>query len=92
MTWDTSGSDPKENIWIDSTCRWVDYAAGKSWNQHQIIRKFARSELKLAGAYGDLMAAQQRLYEHWMEATSHKTNADSKLAARFSGVTSARVM
>lgn len=84
--------DPKENIWIDSTCRWVDYAAGTSWNQHQIIRKFARSELKLAGAYGDLMAAQQRLYEHWMEATSHKTSADSKLAARFSGVTSARVM
>jgi putative transposase len=84
--------DPKEKTWIDSPCRWRDYAAGKSWNQHQIIRKFARSELKLAGAYEDLMAAQQRLHEHWMDATSQKTSADSKLAAKFSGVTSARVM
>lgn len=84
--------DPKEKTWIDSPCRWGSYAVGKSWNQHQIIRKFARSELKLAGAYEDLMAAQQRLHEHWMDATSQKTSADSKLAAKFSGVTSARVM
>ncbi len=84
--------DPKEKCWIDSPCRWTNYAAGKSWNQHQLTRKFARNELKLAGAYEDLMAAQQRLHEHWMDATSHKTSADSKLAARFSGVTSARVM
>jgi putative transposase len=84
--------DPKEKSWIDSPCRWSDYAQGKSWNQHLIIRKFARKELKLAGAYEHLMAAQQRLHEHWMDATSHKTSADSKLAAKFSGVTSARVM
>lgn len=84
--------DPKEKNWIDSPCRWNKYAAGMSWNQHQMIRKFARGELKLAGAYDDLMAAQQRLHEHWMDATSHKTSVDSKLAAKFSGATSARVM
>lgn len=52
--------DPKEKSWIDSPCRWNDYATGTSWNQHQMIRKFARNELKLAGAYDDLMVAQQR--------------------------------
>lgn len=84
--------DPQEKTWIASPCRWPDYARGKSWNQHLVIRNFARKELKLKGAYEDLEQAQLRLHEHWMDATSPRTSADAKLAARFSGVTSANVM
>ena len=57
-----------------------------------LTRNFARKELKTKGAYEDLMNARLRLHDHWMDATSHRTTADAKLAARFSGVTSANVM
>jgi len=84
--------NPIDNTWIESPCRWTDYADGLSWNQHLVIRKFARAELKLAGAYEDLAEARLRLHDHWLDATSTKTSADALLAARYSGVTSARVM
>ncbi len=83
--------DPVEKNWIESPCRWIDYSEGLSWNQHLLIRNFARKELKLKGAYEDLQNARLRLHEHWIEATSHKTSADAKLAAQYSGVTSANV-
>lgn len=83
--------DPKDKTWIESPCRWPEYAIGKSWNQHIVIRNFARQELKLKGAYEDLEQAKLRLHDHWMDATSPRTNADAKLAARFCGVTSASV-
>jgi putative transposase len=84
--------DPKEKTWIQSPCRWEDYARGTSWNQHLVMRSFALKELKLKGAYEDLQNARIRLHEHWMEATSHKTTADAKLAAKYAGATSANVM
>jgi putative transposase len=84
--------NPVNQTWIQSPCRWADYADGLSWNQHLVIRKFARAELKLSGAYEDLAAARLRLHDHWLDATSPKTTADALLAARYSGVTSARVM
>jgi putative transposase len=84
--------DPVAKSWVSSPCRWNEYAQGLSWNQHITIRNFARKELKLKGAYEDLMTSRLKLHDHWLEATSHKTAADSKLAARFSGVTSATVM
>jgi len=84
--------DPLKKTWVTSPCRWPDYAIGTSWNQHILTRNFARKELKTKGAYEDLMNARLRLHDHWMDATSHRTTADAKLAARFSGVTSANVM
>lgn len=84
--------DPEEKGWLHSPSRWPDYTRGLSWNQHIVTRNFARRELKLAGAYDDLMDARLRLHDHWMDATSHRTAADSKLAAQYAGVTSAKVM
>lgn len=84
--------DPEHKSWITSPCRWEEYSEGLSWNQHLIIRKFAREKLKSNGAYEYLQRARLELHEHWLNATSHKTSADSALAARYSGVTSARVM
>lgn len=84
--------DPTDRTWVESACRWSDYATSLSWNQHRLIRKFARECLKLAGAHEHLQAARLRLHDHWLDATSHKTAADTKLAAAYSGVTSARVM
>lgn len=83
---------PEEEGWLHSPCRWFEYANGLSWNQHLVIRNFARRELKLKGAHEDLMKAHLRLHDFWMEATSYKTSADAKLAAKYSGATSAKVM
>lgn len=83
--------DPKTLEWIESACRWPDYADGLSWNQHRLIRSFAREKLKRDGSYEALEAARLRLHEHWMDATSRKSRADAQLAGRFSGITSARV-
>jgi putative transposase len=84
--------DPVHKSWINSPCRWEEYAEGLSWNQHLVIRKYAREKLKSTGAYEYLQSARLELHDHWLNATSHKTSADSALAARYSGVTSARVM
>lgn len=84
--------DPKTEHWVGSPCRWGEYANGLSWNQHLQIRKFARQELKSNGAYEYLDRARLRLHEHWQESVSWKTRADQKLAARYSGATSARVL
>lgn len=84
--------DPSSQHWVASPCRWGGYANGLSWNQHLQIRKFARIELRLKGAYDDLERARLRLHDHWQESVSWKTRADQKLAARYSGATSARVL
>ncbi|WIV97496.1 Mu transposase C-terminal domain-containing protein [Kinneretia aquatilis] len=84
--------DPKSQSWVASSCRWAEYANGLSWNQHLQIRKFARLELKSSGAYEYLERARLRLHEHWQESVSWKSRADQRLAARYSGATSARVL
>ena len=84
--------DPRSEQWVASPCRWGEYANGLSWNQHLLIRKFARQELKSKGAYEYLERARLRLHDHWQESVSWKTSADQKLAARFCGATSARVL
>ncbi|MBL8275941.1 MAG: DDE-type integrase/transposase/recombinase [Pelomonas sp.] len=83
--------DPADQRWVSSPCRWGEYATNLSWNQHLLIRKFARQELKQNGSYEYLEKARLRLHDHWMEAVAWKTQADRKLAARFSGATSAKV-
>lgn len=84
--------DPGSHQWVASPCRWGHYANGLSWNQHLLIRKFARQEFKNNGAYEYLERARLRLHDHWQESVSWKTKADQKLAARFCGATSARVL
>jgi putative transposase len=77
--------------WFTSPCRWSEYAAGLSWNQHQLIRKFKRLDLRNSHAEEVLWAARLELHEHWQNAARPATKADSLLAARFSGVTSSKV-
>lgn len=84
--------DPANDHWVASPCRWGDYSTGLSWNQHLQIRKFAKQEFKNNGAYEYMERARLRLHEHWQESVSWKTKADQKLAARFCGATSARVL
>lgn len=84
--------DPKTEAWVTSPCRWTEYANGLSWNQHLQIRKFAREEFKENGAYEYLEKARICLHDHWQDSVSWKTSADRKLAARFSGATSANVL
>jgi len=84
--------NPRDEQWVASPCRWGQYANGLSWNQHLQIRKFARQEFKNNGAYEYLEKARLRLHDHWQESVSWKTRADQKLAARYSGATSARVL
>jgi putative transposase len=84
--------NPRDQQWVASSCRWGEYANGLSWNQHLQIRKFARQEFKRKATYEYLEKARLRLHDHWQESVSWKTRADQKLAARYSGATSARVL
>ena len=83
--------DPRTSQWITSACRWPEAAVGISYNQHKLMRKFARAELAAKDAREQLRCARLRLSEHWLESVSHKTQKSALLAGRFSGVTSARV-
>lgn len=84
--------NPITSEWICSPSRWPHYTKGLSWNQHLLIRKFMRNQLKARGAEEQYINASMKLHEFWMDVTTPKGVADAKLAAQFSGVTSARVL
>jgi len=85
--------DPETKRWLVARCRWEHYAAGLSQRQHQLIRAYAREQLKVNGRIDALIEAKQRLHEHWMEATKgRRTRAGSLLAGRFANFTSANVL
>ena len=84
--------DPVDSLqWIQATSMWPDYAEGLSWNQHQLIRKFQREELKAKNSAETLWQARMRLHDHWLGATGKRRRADAVQAARFAGLTSSRV-
>lgn len=77
--------------WLQCPSRWADYANGLSFNQHLMIRKFARQELRRKGAEEDLWAARMRLHDHWRDASRAKDRKNSLHAGRAAGLTSAGV-
>lgn len=84
--------DPKTLNWMTAECRWKQYASGLSHNQHRLIRKFAQQELIASGALENLLAAKQRLHDHWMDATTTRKRADALTAGRYADFTSSRVV
>lgn len=84
--------DPRTKEFVVSACRWPGYAQGLSWNQHLLIRKFARQEFGKKKAVEYLERARLRLHDHWMESVALKSRTDRKLAAITAGYTSARVL
>lgn len=84
--------DPRDETWVVSPSRWPEYTTGLSWNQHLLIRKFARAELKAKDSQETLLTSRMWLHDHWLGATSRKNRTDALTAARFSGVTSARIL
>jgi putative transposase len=84
--------DPKTLQWMTAECRWKQYSNGLSHNQHSLIRKFAKQELITSGALESLLAAKQRLHDHWMDATTTRKRADALTAGRYADFTSSRVV
>lgn len=84
--------DPDGMTWHDAVCRWPEYARGLSFNQHRLIRSFAKADLNSTDRQEALLASRQRLHEHWLEATNHRGRADALLAARYADVTSHKVL
>lgn len=82
---------PVEQKWHTATSRWPHYTTGLSFNQHKLIRTFARANMKSPDREDALFKARQDLHDHWLDATSKRSRADSQLAGRFSGLTSANV-
>jgi len=84
--------DPRdEKSWATVPCRWMDYAGGLSWNQHILIRKSRREDLKARGAEEQLSEARLRLHEFWLDVSRRPRKDESLLAARAAGFTSSRV-
>ena len=98
IKWDPDNMDqifvqhPITSEWVSSPSRWPHYTAGLSWNQHLLIRKFLLQRLKEKDTDYNYIKASMALHEFWMDVTSPKCAANAKLAAQFSGVTSARVL
>jgi putative transposase len=83
---------PDHATWHEAQCRWAEYASGLSFNQHQLIRKFARVDLKSVDRVEDLLDARQRLHDHWMDATSRRGRTEALNAARYANLTSSRLI
>lgn len=83
---------PGDLRWHEASCRWPQYASGLSYNQHKIIRAHARVRLSNPEREDALEASKLDLHEHWLNATSKRKRTDAMQAARFSGVSSARVL
>lgn len=83
---------PVTKEWVCSPSRWPHYTQGLSWNQHLLIRKFLRKQLKAKNAEENYITSAMRLHEFWMDVTTAKTATDAKLAGQFAGLTSARVL
>lgn len=84
--------EPDSRQWFAAHCRWHEYAKGLSLNQHELIRKFDREKIRGDGRREALLAAKQRLHEHWMGATGGRNRSGALLAGRFANLTSAKVM
>ncbi|MFA6262462.1 MAG: Mu transposase C-terminal domain-containing protein [Bacteroidia bacterium] len=76
--------------WIQSACRWDDYAAGLSYNQHRVIRNHGRQLFKDQGGEEQLWAARLDLHDHFTDASRPKDRKNSLKAARAAGITSVR--
>lgn len=83
--------DPDGVNWYDAECRWKNYADGLSFNQHKLIRKYAKARLQSEDRLEKLLAARTQLHEHWRDATRGKTRADSLTAGRYADMTSHKV-
>jgi putative transposase len=83
--------DPDMGNWIEAHCRWPDYADGLSWNQHKLIRHYARKELKKKDSVESLMRSKLELHDHWMDSTRGYRRADALKAGRYADYTSSRI-
>jgi putative transposase len=75
--------------WVKCPSRWESYSAGLSFNQHRMIRNFAKEELRQKCTEEKLWAARMRLHDHWRDASRSKDRKSSLHAARAAGITSA---
>jgi putative transposase len=83
--------NPEDKTWMTAYCRWKHYSQGLSHNQHKLIRKFARKELKSSAQMDELIIAKNELHEHFLNATSHRKRADALKAARYADLTSSKL-
>ncbi|MGJ4748962.1 hypothetical protein ACQV5M_21545, partial [Leptospira sp. SA-E8] len=71
--------------WVTLSCTRPEYANGLTWNQHRLVRKVARGELRRGRKVEDLLAAKQRLHELWMNPLLQKNKKlELESAKRFS--------
>ena len=78
---------PRTNEWVCLPSMRPEYTNGLTFNQHRIIRDYARKILKLEGIETQLDEAKHRLSETWLNPIAMKnktteTNTAKKLAGR----------
>lgn len=79
---------PMTQEWITLPCTRPDYALGLTWNQHRLLRKFARERMKVNGTADNLLRARQHLQEIWHEPLAKKNKSlDMQQARKFAGQT-----
>lgn len=83
---------PVEKRWHSATSRWPHHTTGLSYNQHRLIKRYADANYRSSGREEAYEKAYHDLSDFWLNATGKRSRADSQLAGRFSGVTSANVL
>lgn len=84
--------DPETHDWVTAQCRWPHYANGLSFNQHRLIRQFARADLKSTERVENLLKAKDKLHDHWLNSTARRQRGDALTAGRYRDLTSSKVL
>lgn len=84
--------NPGTHDWVTAHCRWPHYANGLSFNQHRLIRQFARSDLKSTERVEYLLKAKCKLHDHWLNSTARRQRSDALTAGRYRDLTSSQVL
>jgi putative transposase len=77
---------PRSQEWVSLQCTRSDYARGLTFNQHKLLKKFTRQDIKASGHVDDFLRSKDRLSQIWLEPFARKNKSlDQKAAKNYAG-------
>jgi putative transposase len=77
---------PRNQEWVSLPCTRQDYARGLTYNQHTLLKRFTRQDIKKSGHVDDFLRSKDRLSQIWQEPLARKNKTlDQKAAKNYAG-------
>ena len=77
---------PRSQEWISLQCTRPDYASGLTFNQHKLLKRYTRQDIKASGHVDDFLRSKERLRQIWLEPFARKNKTlDHKAAKSYAG-------